>query len=179
MDSKTQNDSTGNDDLLESLSSFQKLKAMPEIAILKDHLLDDEQVLELTTSSFEGRVWLVALTRFRFLFLDKGIFTRLQTKEILLDSIADSSTESGLLSGSLFLKTTAGTCHELTNIQNDDLRRISITLSTIRCSISNEEASANDQQLVPHLERLAALYADGLLSENEFFLAKKKLIDPS
>lgn len=162
---------------LSNLICKQNFSAEREFLLLPTILTDDEQPLVIASGLVDGKVWLIVLTAQRVIFVDKGEFLGSKYFDVRLSDIASVSCETGFFNGSISIGTTSrtfsirgvskGTVTPFTNLVNKARKEI---------EISNESIRDRSSIKIENLERLAALKAQGILTEDEFTFEKEKIL---
>jgi hypothetical protein len=159
-----------------------------EIRYLPEVLAEDEQILALTSGFMQGTTWLAVCTDRRVIFLDRGIIYGLRQLQMNLDRIQSIDSGHGLIFGSirvwdgatamtitLVLKTTIS--HFVKTVQDAmDRYKRQMVYDVVKSAQAIESADPAKPDFVSELERLSRLRAEGVLSRDEFELAKKKLL---
>ena len=80
-----------------------------ELKVLPEHLMDNEQVVGLTSglTNHDGNTWLVVLTDNRLLFLDKGMLYGLKQMSVPLDQVTSVSGSTGMMMGEIYVNTSS------------------------------------------------------------------------
>ena len=162
------------------LSARREVKELPKI------LWDDEQVLDLVQGFYNNGTGILVATQKRLLFVDKGLLGGLKVEDFPLDKISSLQYSTGILLGEI----TVFTSGNKAIIKNVDKRQARSFAEGVRARIEGRSHSATVNTLpvssqatapVPasasdELAKLGALKIQGLLSEEEFTAAKKKLL---
>lgn len=170
---------------LDSFGTKKELKALPE------YLEPDEVVFALTSGIMEQtqtsnamdfgvNTWLVVLTSDRFLFLDAAMLTKsVDTQSIRHDKVQAVSASQGWVLGKIMVDLgsrvlTIDNCNKSTvkvvaSLANKWLKELSEKKSEPKVQTTQEDSLSK-------LEKLAKLKNDGVLTEEEFIEAKKKIL---
>jgi hypothetical protein len=164
-----------------------------EIRYLPKILNDNEQILALTSGFMENRTWLAVCTNRRVLFLNRGMFFGLRQLQMNLDRIQAIDSNFGLVFGALrvwdgaasmnigmILKSSVAPFVRTVQDAMDRYKRLMV--HDLASAATNAHATAPDSgstahnDLINELERLAKLKADGHLSDQEYAVAKAKML---
>jgi len=173
------------------LDSFGTKK---ELNVLANYLEEDEIVFALTSGimvqtetsnsfDFGANTWLVALTSERFLFLDCAMMTSsVDTQSIRHDKVQAVSASQGWVLGKIMVDLGSrvlviDNCQKATvsvvaDLANKWLKELQKQKST---TVLNANAPAEESPL-DKLEKLAKLLAMGALTDEEFKVAKAKIL---
>ena len=178
---------------MEEVEMFGIKKSAKE---LPNILNEDEDLLYITSGISDTENYLVACTDRRVLFLSVGSFSRIKTKQIPLNKINSIVFKTSFMSGKISIRdgSPMGTI-----IHNIPIKATKIMASTIDKAIEslkiNKDIEENSMtldnnsdtkakiestkpfNLVEELEKLGNLKDKGILSEEEFLIAKNKLIN--
>lgn len=153
----------------------REVKELPKI------LWDDEQVLDLVQGFYNTGTGILVATQKRLLFIDKGILGGLKVEDFPLDKISSIQYSTGLLLGEITIFTSGNKAV----IKNVDKAQTRTFAEGARARIESRSAASKAQAtsaqqgasiLADELGKLGALKAQGLLSDEEFSAAKKKLL---
>ena len=161
-------------------SARREVKELPKI------LWDDEQVLDLVQGFYNNGTGILVATQKRLLFVDKGLLGGLKVEDFPLDKISSLQYSTGIVLGEITVFT-SGNKAMIKRVEKRQARSFaegvrariegrshSATVNTLPVSsqaTAPVPASASDE-----LAKLGALKIQGLLSEEEFTAAKKKLL---
>jgi hypothetical protein len=155
-----------------------------EVKELPNILWHDEQVLDLVQGHYNNGTGVLVATQKRLLFVDKGMLGGLKVEDVPLDKITSLQYSTGLLMGEI----TVFTSGNKAVIKNVDKGQTRTFAEGVRARIAAPKTSASSPTPVQHspqpaisaltdeLAKLGALKTQGLLSEEEFAGAKKKLL---
>lgn len=149
---------------------------MKELNHLPEVLLDGEQVVAFTSGIMDGNTWLIAVTDRRIVFLDKGMLWGLKQTSIDLSNVNAVSGETGMLFGKITIAD-GGQNYTITNVWKKTVKPVTNKIN--ECLERRRAApapQAGGGSAVDALERLAALYEKGLLTEEEFKAQKTKVL---
>jgi hypothetical protein len=131
-----------------------------------------EQVLAFTSGLMDGNTWLIALTDQRVIFLDKGMIYGLKQASIPLEKVNAVMGQTGLLFGKIVIEDGASK-REITNVWKktvmaftNKMRDAMDAQKTVQHRQSSAPPATDD--VISKLERLSALKASGVLSQEEF-----------
>ncbi|ESW90563.1 hypothetical protein X770_09035 [Mesorhizobium sp. LSJC269B00] len=150
----------------------KELNHLPEI------LSDGEQVLAFTSGLMDGDTWLITLTDRRIIFLDKGMIYGLKQASIGLDKVNAVSGKTGLIFGSITIEDGASQRH----ISNVWKKTVVKFVNKVRDALEQRrqpDPVYNQPQgtdVVSMLERLGALKANGIITDQEFEQQKRKIL---
>ena len=151
-----------------------------ELHHLPEVLSDNEQVLAFTSGLMDNNTWLITLTNKRIIFLDKGMIYGLTQVSIDLDKINSVSGQTGLIFGKIMI--TDGATHRI--IENVWKKTVTAFTNKVQKAIEanknqSNQAPSSSNNTFEQLEKLAAMKEKGILSAEEFDLAKKKILAAS
>ena len=167
-----------------------------ELKVLPDYLEPEEvvfafcsglmpQTITSNRSDSGMNTWLVVLTSTRFLFLDHAFWTRsVDTQSIRHEHVQAVSASQGWIMGKIILDLGA----RLVTIDNVGKGDVKVMAMLANCWYDTIARVKRDQQVpvqfVPghksisdELIKLADLHAAGILSDDEFSAAKRKIIE--
>ena len=151
------------------------------------NLLGEEEELIFSIDGFyENNRWLINLTDKRLLFVYKGLID-LKTKNISLDKIESVEFDSGLVLGSLKIWI-GGEFILISNVSkpsgrsfvekvNNQLEYFKQQLYQPKVEYREEELPKIKEDLVEKLLQLSNLKESGILTEEEFQIAKQKVLN--
>ncbi len=166
----------------------RKFGTKKEVNELVNILKDDESLDYIVSGFYDGTTWLVAVTSLRLLFIDKGMLFGVKQKEVMLDKINSINFKKGLLLAKLFIEDGSGKTLIIDSIDKDDLlpfvnilnENINVFKSNLYKRSINENTSEDKnnskEDFIKQLKDLATLRNEGILTEEEFIIAKQKLI---
>lgn len=156
----------------------KELKELPNI------LWDDEEVLDIVQGMYGNGVGILVGTQRRLVFVDKGLLYGLKVEDFPLDKISSIQYQTGMLMGTITIFT-SGNKAEIKNVAKAEARRFA---EAARARMSTQAAAPSARtgtppapagvggDLTAELTKLGALKAQGILSEDEFAAAKRKLL---
>lgn len=152
-----------------------------EIKYLPKILVDGEQIRALTSGFSNNRTVLAVVTNRRVLFLDKGMFFGMRQWQMALDRVQSIDGDYTIFFGSIRIWDGASAIKismvmaksidpfiKATRDAIDEYKRMSFRETVGAASSALDVAS--------QIERLAALKAQGHLTEEEFQTQKKKIL---
>jgi len=155
-----------------------------ELNYLPEILSPNEEVLAFTSGLMDDDTWLITLTDKRIIFLDKGMIYGLKQTVINLDKINSVSGKTGIFFGEIFIEDGAKERHinnvwkktvkPFTNLVMEAIENHRNKLHSQQSASQQTDTSAEDPYA--QLEKLAGLKEKGIISEDEFNAAKKKLL---
>lgn len=157
-----------------------------EVKELPNILWDDEEVLDLVQGFYNNGTGILVATQKRLLFVDKGLLGGLKVEDFPLDKISSLQYSTGMLLGEITVFT-SGNKAIIKNVDKVQTRtfsegvraRIESRSASVKASAPPPAAtagSASNAGLIDELAKLGALKTQGLLSEDEFSAAKKRLL---
>lgn len=164
-----------------------------EFAVLPKYLEESETVLALAsgvvsqtgtsnTSDSGSNTWLVVLTDERFLFLDHAMLTKsVDTQSVRLDRVQAVSASQGFLLGKIIVDLSARVI-TIDNCQKKDVAAMAEIANKLLKEREGKAATASAPQVAAPVDfaeqigKLATLRDNGILTEEEFSEAKRKII---
>ncbi|MDD4321547.1 MAG: PH domain-containing protein [Acidaminococcaceae bacterium] len=155
-----------------------------EIKALSNILWEDEVVEALIGGTYKNGNGILVASNKRLLFVDKGLVWGLKVEDFPYDKISSIQYTKGLLFGEI----TIFTFGNQATIKNTDKQycaqfceqvRAKITMifnSAIQTNNTTSENIKKSDDLIENIKRLGELKAQGILTEEEFVLAKHKLL---
>ena len=157
-----------------------------ELDYLPEILNDNEEILAFSSGLMDGNTWLITLTDRRIIFLDKGMIYGLEQTVINLDKINSVSGKTGIFFGEIFIEDGAKERH-IDNVWKKTVKPFTnMVMEAIEKHRDNLHAPRVQQQEAPavatedpyeKLEKLAGLRDKGIVTQEEFDAAKRKLLD--
>ncbi|WP_410016080.1 PH domain-containing protein [Sodalis sp. C49] len=144
-------------------------------------LADDEKPLAVATGLMGGNTWLITLTNYRIIFLDKGMVYGLKQVFVDLASVVSVSGRTKMMTGSITLSTT-GQNYTIENVMKGAVTPFTNMVNIARETLSQQpqmrQAAGTRAQydVITQLEKLAALKERGILSDQEFSVQKEKIL---
>ncbi|EMC8779819.1 PH domain-containing protein [Providencia rettgeri] len=141
----------------------------------------------IASGSMENKNWLLVLTNYRVIFLNKGMLFGLKQMDINLDNIVSVGGKTGMLLGDILIGT-SGQNYTISNVSKKTVVPFTNLVNEARDkkkSINAEPQPTNSENLsntstddlIAQLEKLASLKEKGVLSEEEFLQQKNKLLN--
>lgn len=163
-----------------------------EFAVLPQYLEANETVLALASgvisqtsgsnaSDSGSNTWLVVLTNERFLFLDHALLTKsVDTQSVRLDRVQAVSASQGFLLGKIMVDLSA----RVITIDNCQKKDVAAMAEIANRLLKDQAGKASSGQGAPaaavdfaeQIAKLATLRDSGVLTEEEFAEAKRKVI---
>lgn len=146
-----------------------------EVKALPDILQSNEHINYIVRGLYKGRNGVLVSTTDRIIFFDKGRLWGVRVEEFRYENITSVEYSTGLIAGEIIIYA-AGNAAKIDMVpfgckQFTDVVREIIS----NCRISS--ANVVDDDFLSKLERLAKLKRSGLLTDEEFILAKTKLLN--
>jgi len=169
---------------ISNLDGYNQLVARKEIKELPNILWDDENIHHVISGIYNNGQGLLIATGIRLLFVDKGMLGKLKVEDFPLDKISSIQYETGMMFGKITIFTSSNKA-AIEQVEKNSARAFA---EMCRRMISNQEEindlfgqGSKDENVgknyeISELERLAKLYSDGALTDEEFSKAKQKLI---
>ena len=161
------------------------LKLLPEneLKALQNILWEDEIVEDAVRGLYNSRNGMLTATNKRLIFVDKGKLWGLKVEDFPYDKVSSIQYSTGIISGEITIYT-SGNKAKIDMVAKSECARFAehvrarITgVSKNQAKISSEKnSSQNNEDFLEKLERLAKLKQNGILTEEEFVTAKKKLL---
>lgn len=169
---------------------IDKIGTKKELKVLGQYLQNDEVVFAIvsglmtqteTSNEFDFglNTWVAALTSERVLFLDHAMLSSsVDTQSIRLNRIQAVSASQGLLLGKVIIDIGARTV-EINNCVKSHVKIFAeLTNELIRENEErNETDSAPNISIADEILKLTDLHAKGILTDDEYSVAKSKLIE--
>lgn len=152
---------------LNSLPSVE-LKALPEI------LQTDEHIKYIVRGLYNGRNGVLVATTGRIIFFDKGRFWGMQVEEFRYENITSVEYSTGLISGEIVIHT-AGKSTKIDMVPLG-FQRFTDVVREIISKYNSPTLAKGNEDFLSKLERLAELKRSGILTDEEFAVAKAKLL---
>jgi hypothetical protein len=168
------------DQQLQRLDLPSQILGRKEIRELPQILWDDEEALDVIQGTYNNGNGILVATQKRLVFVDKGIFYGLKVEDFPLDKISSIQYETGMLLGSITIFTSGNKAI----IKNVDKTRARTFAEGVRARTATKPpapqvappAPRATHDLTGELEKLGNLRERGLLSDEEFTAAKRKLL---
>lgn len=156
-----------------------------EFFCLPEILMDNEDVLAISSGFMDGNTWLIVLTTQRVLLLDKGMFFGLKQISIDLDQINAVSGSTGIMFGKIIIQDGAKS-HIIEQVLKSSVAKFT---SKVQDAISKRKmhkyapAQTSEQRslstgddFISQIEKLSSLLDKGILTPEEFDSAKKRIL---
>lgn len=152
-----------------------------ELNYLPEILMDQEQVLGFTSGLMDNNTWLITLTDRRIIFLDKGMLYGLKQSVVDLEKVNAVSGNTGLFFGDITI-TDGAIDRKITNVLKKTVKNFTNKVQDAleaRKSAHQPVYHTEEKELDPYeqLEKIAGLKDKGILSEEEFDIQKKKILE--
>ena len=151
-----------------------------EIKELPNIIQDDETIKDIVPGFYDQGSGILVATNRRLIFVYKGLMWGLKVEDFPFDKISSIQYELGMLGGELEIFA-SGNEAKIKAVAKDRCRAFCEHVrSLISTSVKKEDAPsaapASNDDMLSQLERLAKLKEAGALTDEEFALAKKKLL---
>lgn len=140
------------------------------------------QTITSNSSDSGMNTWLVVLTSTRFLFLDHAFWTRsVDMQSIRHEHVQSVSSSMGWMLGKIIIDLGARLV-TIDNVGKDDVKIMATLANRWYATLEHEkkdhqETIQEHKSIVDKLIELANLHAAGILSDEEFSTAKRKIIE--
>lgn len=165
---------------LERIDGWTKFFSRREINELPNVLWPNERIEQFGGGTYEGKRGVLVATNRRLIFLDKGLI-RLKVEDFPYDKVTSVQVETGLIMGKLTILG-SGNKAVIDSVPKDQARQLG---DHVRRRLNKPAAQAGSDRaadgddVVSQLERLAKLRQQGLLTDQEFTLQKRRLMGTS
>ena len=146
-----------------------------EIKALPESLHDDECIKGIARGLYKSRKGILVATTDRVIFFDKGWLWGSRVEEFRYDKITSVEYSTGLIGGEIIIYA-AGNATKIDMVPNIFCQPFAEAVRKIISTSAPTKSADNSEDFLSKLERLAKLRSDGLLTEEEFVLAKTKLL---
>jgi len=165
---------------INALGAFDSWFAKKEIAQhLPEVLSEGENILFMTSGTYDRDTWLITATDTRLIFLDKGMLFGFKLHELPYDKMNSISYSLGLVLASVSIETSYGLV-KIDNLQKTDARKLAELVSghinKSQDKTPPKSTSTTGSDIVAQLERLAALKEKGIITDREFAEQKAKIL---
>lgn len=167
---------------IKNLGGIESFLGRREIKELPNILWHDEIVENIVQGMYNNANGILVATNRRLIFVDKGFLFGLKVEDFALDKISSIQYETGLLTGKLTIFT-SGNKAVINNIAKNKVRTfgdfVRAKISTPKPNYTETTHSDSDvpqKNALELLERLAKLKDQGVLTDEEFALQKKKIL---
>jgi hypothetical protein len=169
--------------MLDRLPSGGRFVGRREVNELPKILWDDEELIDVVEGFYNSGTGILVATQKRLLFVDKGMFGGLKVEDFPLDKISSLQYSTGLILGEITVFT-SGNKAIIKNVEKGVVRtftegvraRIEAHKVSPQPRPDAQSSSVSAATLTDELQRLGDLKSNGLLSDDEFAAAKKKLL---
>jgi hypothetical protein len=168
--------------MINRLPSGGRLGGRREVKELPNILWDDEEILDVVQGVYNNGIGILVSTQRRLLFVDKGVLGALKVEDFPLDKITSFQYSIGMVLGEITVYASGNKAV----IRNVDKTQAKTFCESARARIAMRDAARSEGAsgsarasaggLVDELARLAKLFDDGLLTQDEFTAAKRNLI---
>jgi len=158
---------------LKSVAPFDRLLTFREVGYLPKVLADDERVDAALVGLYKNRNGLLIATHRRVVFVDKGLIYGLRIEEFPFSAITSVEHSTGLIMGKVIIYA-AGNRAEISMIEKAQVQPFITKLEFLRRPEQAPQVAGRSQ--VEELERLAGLRDRGVLSDEEFSVAKRRAL---
>lgn len=165
---------------IKNMDGASKFFGKREIKELPNILWEDEVLEKLVQGLYNNGNGILAATNKRLIFIDKGLLGGLKVEDFPYDKISSIQYQTGIMFG----KITIFTSGNKALIDQIDKGQVKVFAEFVRARISSpmENASAsnsdtNSFNLTQQLRELAELKDSGILTDEEFQIEKKKLLN--
>ena len=164
-------------DGLETFFGRKEIKELPNV------LWDDEKIENIVQGTYSNGNGILVATNKRLIFVNKGLLFGLKVEDFPYEKITTIQYETGLIFGKLTIFT-SGNKAIIDNVIKTKVRVFGDWVRA-RISATQKNALANDSytteslkvDIADQLERLAKMKDQGILTEEEFGVQKKKLLN--
>lgn len=168
---------------ISNLDGLETFLGRKEIKELPNVLWDDEKIENIVQGTYSNGNGILVATNKRLIFVNKGLLFGLKVEDFPYEKITTIQYETGLIFGKLTIFT-SGNKAIIDNVIKAKVRvfgdwvraRISPTQKNILPNASYTTESPK-VDIADQLERLAKMKDQGILTEEEFGVQKKKLLN--
>lgn len=167
---------------IKSLEGVEKLLARKELKELPAILWEDEKVEDIVQGRYNNHSGVLVATNKRLIFIDKTLLGKLYVEDFPYDKITSIQYKTGWVFGEITIYA-SGNKAEIKDVLKGHVKRFAeyvrarITAPKEHASLSAMQTqSINNVDFLSQLERLATLKEKGLISDEEFEAAKKRLL---
>lgn len=166
---------------IKSLGIAANLLPKKEINELPSILWEDERIEKITKGLYGDGSGVIVATNKRIVFVDKGIFFGLRVEDFPYDKITSLQYKSGFATEEITIFCSGNRAeikhvHDAKNFVEYVRARITPVSESAAPKVSASPVTSADD-LISKLERLAALKAQGILTEEEFLGQKAKILN--
>ena len=153
--------------------------ARKEIKELPAILWEDERVEQMLMGIYKNGLGALFATNKRLVFVDKGMLFGLKVEDFPHDKITSIQYETGLIMGKLTIFA-SGNRAEIENCGKSEVRGfaefVRARISPTQESKAPTKPTIDSDDVISKLERLSKLKEHGIITEEEFFQQKAKII---
>lgn len=164
---------------------LKKWLARAELKELPNILRENEKVLNIVQGVYEGFNGILCATDRRLVFIGKGIIRGLKVEDFAYDKISSIQYQVGMLMGKMTLFTSGNKANIEQVYPKEEIRDFA---EEVRARISAPKPSSSVQVLqappaqpqpdrYDQLEKLARLKGTGVMTEEEFQVEKRRILD--
>lgn len=150
-----------------------------EVKELPNILHDDETLMDIVGGFYDQGSGILVATTKRLIFVYKGLMWGMKVEDFPFDRISSIQYETGMLSGELVIFA-SGNKATIKAVMKDRCRVFCENVRTLIVNSKQESKpspqSSGSDDMLGQLERLSVLHNSGALTDEEFTLAKKKLL---
>ena len=169
---------------IRNLDTASKILGFREIKVLPDVLWEDEVLERVVQGLYNNNHGILCATNKRLVFVDKGLLYGLKVEDFPYDKITSIQYETGMFFGKVTIfasgnKADIGQIDKKQAKDFGDYVRARITGQSKHAGISEKDKadSMTFEEKLNALERLAKLKEQGILSEAELEIEKKKIME--
>lgn len=160
------------------LSNISNYLGRKEINELPQILAESETIDNIAQGTYNNGQGILVSTNRRLVFVDKGLLYGLKVEDFPLDKITTIQYETGLLLGEIKIHT-SGNIAKIDNVEKATARAFA---EFVRNKLSQPKETIapiinNQPDVYDQLEKLAKLKEQGILTQEEFDVQKKKLLN--
>jgi hypothetical protein len=169
---------------VQSLDDIETYLGRKELKELPNILWPDEKVENIIQGSYNNGNGILVATNRRLVFVDKGFLYGLKVEDFPYEKISSIQYKTGLLLGEITIFT-SGNKAVIDNVYKEKARafgewvraKISKAPDIIPQPIPKENITASHSiDIIEQLERLAKLKEQGILTDEELQIQKKKIL---
>lgn len=174
---------------IKSMDGVSRILGMKEIKELPAILWEDEAVERIATGLYANGNGVLVGTNKRLIFVDKGLLYGIRVEDFPYDKITSIQYKTGMLLGEITIFA-SGNKADIKSMEKGAARSFAEHVRARITSVSSSAAAmkpdaltpapaksiADDGDVISKLERLAALKAQGILTEHEFLDQKAKIL---
>lgn len=152
-----------------------------EIGELPGILVENEIVEAIILGMYNTRNGLLISTNKRMFFIDRGLIWGLKVEDFSYNKISSIQYNKGIIFGEITIMSSGNTA-KIEKTDKDSCSqfcehvRNRISTSSISDSLSSTSSIGITDNLIEKLKQLGELKAQGILTDEEFILAKQKLL---